>query len=103
MKEVNVINAIRRYNRIMVQIGREYNVIEIGADTEHWNLRDMVAECDYQLSTYYESNHVNSDLRFESLKQWKSEVGKLERFIKAYEPNIKEMKCTTRHSSKYDN
>lgn len=66
----------------------------------------MVAECDYTLSTYYESGHCNEDMRHgdeEDKKLWKSETGKLKRFINTYSPFISDMKCVSGHCSKYDN
>lgn len=109
MKKVNMDTAINRYNDIMERIGYEYNTIGMkrSEETDNWNLRDMVAECDYVLSCYYESGHCNCEMRYsddiEERKMWKSETGKLSRFIKAYEPFIKDMKCTVGHCSSYDN
>lgn len=101
--------AVNRYNGIMNAIGYEHNTIGEGwsEKTEGWNLRDMVAECDYVLSTYYEDGHCNADMRTsfdeEERKMWRSEVGRLQRFIAAYEPQVKDMICTTAHRSNYDN
>lgn len=108
MKKLNMESAIKRYNDIMYCIGYEHNAIGtvLSENTENWNLRDMVVECDYTLSTYYESGHCNEELRHseeaEERKMWKSDVGRLERFIKAYEPFIKDMECFSGHCSKYD-
>ena len=93
----------------MGNIGYEHNQIgtHFSENTENWNLRDMVAECDYVLSSYYEDGHVNGDMRYSEdpseRKMWKSETGKLTRFIKAYEPFIDGLKCFEGHCSKYDN
>jgi hypothetical protein len=80
---------------------------KLSEDTTDWNLRDMVAECDYVLSTYYENGHCNYDMKHsddpDERKQWKSETGKLSRFIKAYEPYVKDLTCAAGHCSKYDN
>ena len=62
----------------------------------------MVAECDFQLSTYYENGHANYDMRTEDRKQWISETGKLKRFIAHWEPYITDMVCAEGHCSKYD-
>ena len=107
MKKLNMDSAIKRYNGIMEQIGYEHNTIGtwLSERTENWNLRDMVAECDYTLSTYFEDGHANEELRHgddEERKIWASETGKLRRFIKAYEPFINEISCYQGHCSKYD-
>ena len=109
MAELNMKKAIRRYNSIVGDIGYEH--LQIGTrfseDTENWNLRDMVAECDYVLSCYYESGHCNGDMRYsndpEERKMWKSETGRLKRFIEAFEPFIGDMVCTGVHCSRFDN
>ena len=108
MKHLNVENAIKRYNRIMNSICREHLTIgeRLSEDTEDWNLRDMVSECQYQLDTYYECGHCNEDMRRgdeDDRKAWRSETGMLSRFIKAYEPFIGDMICESGHCSKYDN
>ena len=57
----------------------------------------MVAECDYALSTYFESGHCNaymkeSDDPYER-KMWRQETEKLTRFIKHWAPYIKDIAC----------
>lgn len=103
-KDRNFERAKRKYNEIMETIGYEHSTIgtEWSEGTENWNLRDMVAEADYYLSTYHESGHGNNDLKYEDRKRWISETGKLKRFIAHWEPYIKDMKGETRHCSKYD-
>lgn len=105
MKHLNMKKATERYNDIMMNICREHLTIEtdFSENTDGWNIRDMVAECDYQLSTYYEVGHVNEDLRREDRKMWLSETGYLKRFIEAYKPFIDGVKCVSGHCSKYDN
>lgn len=109
MKKLNMESAIRRYNDLMYYLAREHNTIgePLSEHTENWNLRDMVAECDYELSTYYEGGHMNEEMRRsddpEERKIWRAEVGRLTRFIKRYEPFIGDMVCTVGHCSKYDN
>lgn len=75
--------------------------------TENWNIRDMVAECDYVLSCYYEDGHCNGDMRYSDneseRKTWRSETGRLKRFIEAYKPFIEGVVCASGHCSKYDN
>lgn len=109
MKHLNMEKAIDRYNGIMFDLCADHLTIGIEGDsegTDKWNLRDMVAECDYLLSTYYDDGHTNYDMRNseneEERKAWKSETGKLRRFINAYVPFIQGMKCTEEHCSKYD-
>lgn len=111
MKHLNMERAIERYNGIMFDLCADHLTIGVPAyseGTDGWNLRDMVAECDYLLSTYYDPNHNNGILRYdddeECRKAWRSETGKLERFIKAYEPFVTDMVCTEGHcSDRYDN
>lgn len=110
MKTLNLEKAIDRYNGIMYDLCREgYTIGPDGVSTDAWNLRDMVAECDYVLSTYYEPGHVNYDMRFSEypedrdVKTWRSETGRLCRFINAYWPFAQALLCTEAHCSKYDN
>ena len=101
--------ATKRYNGIMEDIGYEHNTIgtRFSESTEGWNIRDMVAECDYTLSCYYEGGHVNSEMRYsedpEERKIWAKETGKLRRFINTYEKFIDGVKCNSAHCSVYDN
>lgn len=105
---VNLTAAVKRYNEIMNMLCREHNTIgeRLSEGTERWTLRDMVAECDYELSTYYEDGHMNNDLRYSEeeyeRKQWRSETGKLKRFIDKYAPVVKYMACAEGHYSKFD-
>jgi len=105
MTTLNIDRVIKRYNNIMMNLAHEHSTIgtNFSEDTDGWNLRDMVAECDYVLSTYYEEGHCNGELKEENYKQWKSETGKLQRFIKTYESAIKDLKCVSGHCSKYEN
>ena len=102
--ERQLASATRKYNEIMETIGYEHATIgtEWSESTEGWNLRDMVAEADYYLSTYYESGHCNCEMKREDRKTWLSETGKLKRFIAHWEPYIEDMECTSGHCSKYD-
>lgn len=97
--------ALRKYNEIMECLCLEHNTIgcELSEDTDDWNLRDMVAECDYQLSTYYENGHANYDMRYEDRKTWLSETGKLKRFINHWAPYCYGIKCASGHCSRFDN
>ena len=100
--------ALRKYNEIMSILCLEHNTIgeELSEGTENWNLRDMVAECDYTLSTYYEGGHCNCDMKEdgpEGRKAWISETGRLKRFIAHWEPYIANLKCAEGHCSRFDN
>ena len=109
MKNLNMKSATKRYNDIMERIGYEHNTINthFSENTDGWNLRDMVAECDYVLSCYYEDGHCNAEMKYssdpEERKMWKSETGRLKRFIEAYKPFIDGLKCVSGHCSQYDN
>ena len=108
MNKLNFEAAKKRYNDIMYYIAIEYLTIgeRYSENTENWNIRDMVAECDYQLSTYYEDGHCNEEMRREDeegRKRWYSETGRLKRFIEAYKPFIEGVKCADGHCSNYDN
>lgn len=102
---LNINKVIKRYNDLMFTLSREHSTINtsFSESTEGWNLRDMVAECDYVLSTYYESGCINAEMKEEDFKTWKSETEKLKRFIKVYELYTKDLKCAVKHCSKYDN
>lgn len=108
MKNYNFEKAVKRYNDIMYDICREHLTIgtRFSEDTDGWNIRDLVAECDYQLSCYYEGGHSNADMRYgdaDERKAWRRETGRLERFIKAYYPYIEDITVVCNHCSQYDN
>lgn len=100
--------AIKRYNGIMNDLAYEHNTIgtKLSENTENWNIRDMVAECDYVLSTYYEDGHVNNDMRYSDelseRKMWKNETNRLKRFINDYKQYIDNIECISGHASNYD-
>ena len=104
---VNLTAAVKRYNELMNDLCREHCTIgeQLSEGTEEWTLRDMVAECDYELSTYYEDGHMNGDLRYgdsDERKAWRSETSRLKRFIDKYAKAVKYMKCAEGHCSQYD-
>ena len=109
MRKLNMETALKRYNSIMNCLGYEHNTIgtSFSEDTEGWNLRDMVAECDYVLSTFYESGHCNHDMKYddgeEGRKEWTRWTGILKRFINTYSKYIDDMICESGHCSVYDN
>jgi len=103
--------AVRRYNKLMFGMCLEFLTIgtsltEDREDKAKWNIRDLVSECQYQLDTYYEDGHNNHELLNEGedgRRVWRSEIAKYRRFITAWLPFIKGVKCHSRHCSKYDN
>lgn len=104
LKQLNIKRIINTYNKIMMDIGKEYNTIatKYSEGTECWNLRDLVAECDYVLSLYYEEGTVFSEIKDIDYKLWKSETDRLKRFIKNYSKYIDFLECNVRHCSIYD-
>ena len=89
MKKLDMNKAINRYNNILMDCAWEHKTIgtRFSEDTENWTLADMVAECEYLLSCYYESGHTRYEDRLDSKEDyatWLSETGKLKRFINAY-------------------
>lgn len=107
-KAFNMDSAIKRYNKLMNEIAREHLTIgtKFSEDTDGWNIRDMVSEAQAQLNTYYEDGHSNAMMRDgdpDERKAWKSETGKIKRFIDAFEPFIDGLNTTVNHLSKYDN
>lgn len=109
MKHFDFEKAVKRYNGIMMSLCYEHVTIgtQYSEGTESWNIRDLVAECDYVLSCYYEVGHCNEELRHSEdpneRKLWYSETGKLRRFIDAYKPFIEGVICEAGHCSRYDN
>lgn len=115
MNKVNMETAIKRYNRIMNTVCYEHATIgellseNTSGDPENngnrlWTLRDMVAECDYILSTYYEGGHCNEELRHldaDCRKTWRQETGFLKRFIDRYAPMLDGVEAFQGHCSPY--
>lgn len=132
-KELNIKEATKKYNEIMNDMCYEYNTIgtKFSENTENWNLRDMVSECQYILDCCYEEGNSNnvgqypdywqyteSDImdrkRFnyvqchnenekELHKEWLSKTRRLKKFISKYSPHVKNMKCSMGHCSSWDN
>lgn len=106
---------IKRYNDIMYDLANDHLTIgTFGSENlegeprkEEWTLRDMVSECQYQLDLHLEGGTIYSEQRYsdhpEERKLWRREVGRLTRFINRYKDSIGDMKCVTRHCSKWDN
>ncbi len=107
LKNFDFDKAVKHYNSIMMGACCEH--VTIGTDysenTDGWNIRDMVAECDYWLSCYYEGGNAREEMRRgdeDDRKAWRSDTGKLSRFIEAYKPFIEDYECTKGHCSKFD-
>ena len=108
MKQFDYEKARKRYNGIMYSMCLEYLTIgtSYSEDTDGWNIRDMVSEAQYQLDILYDPDTMTGGMRYSDSitekKEWRSMAGRLSRFIKAYLPFIKGIKCTQGHCSKYD-
>lgn len=100
--------AVTTYNNIMMDLGREYDTIgtEYSVNTQNWNLRDLVSECAYQLSTYFEGEHFNAEMRYSEDKrdrrEWKNQTSRLQRFIDKYKPFVINETATQKHCSEWD-
>lgn len=109
MKELNIEKVTKRYNSMMFALCLEHVTIgtNYSEDTEGWNLRDMVSEAQYWLDIYNDDGTASGDMRYsddpEDRKAWRSESGKLKRFINAYKAYIGDMVCVAGHCSEYDN
>ena len=85
------LKAKERYNKIMFGLGMEHRTIgtEYAENTNDWGIAEMVKECKYQLEMHFSPETSYGDMRYDDdsnvRKQWKSEVGKLQRFINAYQ------------------
>lgn len=97
--------VIKRFNKLMQDIGAEGSRIDKKNDiNSSWNLRDMVAELDAQRKLRY--NVPPSELGItnkDEVKKFNSEKGKIDRFIKTFEPLVAELTTSANHNSKYDN
>lgn len=102
--------AVERYNDIMNWMGYEHKSIgtRFSEGTEDWNLRDMVAECDYVLATFYECGHSNYEMLNgydgdDGIEMAKQEVQELKGFIWRYRADaLKLNEMAKRHCSQYD-
>lgn len=96
--------AKREYNNIMLIIHCEHNTIgtTFSEDTDKWNIRDMVAECDYILSCYKEDGHIGNDNGFMAGVETSKIAEMMELFITHYKPFINNVKCFCGHCSQYD-
>lgn len=99
--------AVKEYNSILYDLGREDLTIGYCGKHKHWNLRDLVAEIDYQLSTYRELCHMNYERLYSSDKgerlQTVREIKRLKNFISKYEKQASSLVCSEYHCSRFDN
>ena len=108
-KQYTFEKAVKRYNDMMFDLGLEFLTIgtRFSENTDNWTIRDLVAEADYQLSCFFEAGMSQADMRDSEdeyeRKMWRSDVGKLTRFINYYKPYIEGVRCTQGHCSQYDN
>lgn len=112
------VTAIKRYNDLIDEVYGDPSMRVGGSKTHGWNLRDLVSEIQYHLDNHYEYGHAfycelhdvedyepddrDYKMAVEQRKRALQRIAKYKRFIKAYEPFIKDMKCKERHCSKYD-
>lgn len=112
--------AKARYNDLMERFGLEFLTIgtDFSENTEGWNIRDMVSECQYQLDVCYEEGNANSDGRYIEQymdmygsdekeaeyvhKEWLSKTRRLRNFIKKYKDIALTEICVSGHCSKFD-
>lgn len=96
-KTINMAHAIRRYNKLMEDLGNDDSTTDRYYDSSNegaakkWTLKDMVNRARMHLDTYNQEGHANHDLKNESdfgRKMWESETKKLQRFINRYEPYV---------------
>ena len=132
MKKINFIDVQNEYNSLMFDLGLEHNSIgtDYSENTENWNLRDMVSECQYQYECYYEKGHIRAEGRYPNFwkyniddifsesrynyiskhneeeqrlhDMWLNETKRLRNFIRKYRNYINELECYEGHCSYYD-
>lgn len=104
-KKDNKEAIIKRFNKLMTDIGATGSRIDKeNKINSSWNVRDMVAEAEAQHKLRYSlSPSALGITDKDELKTFNSEKGKIERFIKAFEPLISQLTTTENHNSKYDN
>lgn len=78
-------NKIReRYKKLMREISLEY----LADEADDLTVDQMVKECEYWLSCYYEDGNSLADMRYDDdphvRNLWRSETGKLKRFINSF-------------------
>lgn len=104
--------ATERYNDLMMMVGHEYDTIDTRYTEDpdrvgRWTLRDLVSEVYYCLGTYYEQGHCNHDMICKDNEdydpaRWRSETGKLKRFIITYGNMSYKIPLFEGHASSFD-
>lgn len=124
--------AKKRYNTMMNDFALEHLTIgcRLSENTDNWNLRDMVSECQYQLDVCYEEGNDNNEGQYpdyweitaedilnkrkydyltshneseeELHKEWLSKTRRLRNFIRKYESAALTMECSEGHCSRFD-
>lgn len=87
------LKAAKAFNRIM-NVVEDLNILAISDDKESFsthdgdfkpqNISDLVKECEYQMSLFYESGHTLNDMKEYDNKEWHRRVNMLKRFINKY-------------------
>jgi hypothetical protein len=112
-------NAIKTYNGIMFHLCLEFLTIgtNFSENNADWNLRDMVAEMDYQLhhmldetcSPYQDAHQedqptikVGNRIIGEYFYDWQKSVARMRRFIAKYEDQVANLECSSKHCSRFD-
>lgn len=100
-EQLNMESVIRRYNKLMSDIGYPESMISKENGNAGYTIRDMVDRANMHLQTYYEGGHVNSFEEFTTgydgrrdsklVANWKSHTNKLKRFINTYAPYADKM------------
>lgn len=99
-KMLNMETVVKRYNKLMMSLGVEHLTIgtRLSQDTDGWGIKEMVQEAKYQLADFYNPEHdsyIKADgLTDDVRKRLQSEVGRLKRFIAAYEPYVDMVEST---------
>jgi len=100
LTEEQMKKAVKEYNDMMYDLGYYGDTIgtEDSEDTENWNLRDMIAQCESDVYVYQEEGGNRKDGKF-----YPEDIYMLKQFIEDWLPFTKGMKCTEEHfNSQYD-
>lgn len=101
-------NAVKCYNDLMEGIGLEHLTIGMSYSEEQeakklWNLRDLVAEADYQLGLYYQDTEQNRELKGyygdDVRESAKETIKDLKAFIRKYQKDAATLQCNDMHCS----
>lgn len=101
LTEEQMKKAVREYNDMMYDLGYYGDTIGTSdsEDTENWNLRDMVAQCESEIYEYIYEDGGN----LKTGEFYPEDVEMMKKFIERWLPFTKGMKCTEEHrNSQYD-